>query len=204
MKRTLEQNRIIWGKVSILAKRTGLGREAYEGIMREICKEISGSKSTSHLTKTQASKLIAALAARVHAIKPVPDANEIITRRQQETLRHLYKDAGIHHPQGFCQRIIKRPWPQTRLDAAKVHQALANMVLRKYPKSDVLHMLKTLDSPEVKPHLSTWEQIFITGLHEQLKNPDQDGLTTGTIGKLLEIYRARVGHTKEKTCATNA
>lgn len=34
--------------------------------------------------------------------------------------------------QGFCQRTIKRPWPQTRAEANKVYEGLKAMVARNY------------------------------------------------------------------------
>ena len=189
MKRTLDQNRHIWGKVSLLGQRTGKGKTWAEGVMRVICVVISGKDSSSHLTRAQADQLIARLHELIKRSKPVPDAGATITIRQQKALHRLYQDIGVKSPQGFCQKIIKKPWPQTRQDGIHIYLALENMLLRAYPRRRILSMLQVLTNSGLEKRLNDWERQFITELNHCLANKDPHYLTAGRVGKLLEICR---------------
>jgi len=176
-KRNPDQNRRIWGLVSQLGRQSGLGRDGAEDVMRLICREISGQERTSDLSPQQADRLILELGARLspqaagrlgtptggpspkagpgapahRAQKAMaPDPAATITRQQQAVLEHLYKDAGINNPKGFCERVIKKPWPQTRADANKLYQALEAMIVRKISRDEVQTILWTLLSLDFK------------------------------------------------------
>ncbi len=189
MNRTLDQNRHLWGRVSLLGQRAGKGKAWAEDLMRAVCVEISGKDSTSHLTHAQAERLIARLDELIRRIKPASDADATITIRQQKALLWLYQETGIKSPQGFCQRIIKKPWPQTRQDGIYMYLALGNMLLRAYPRQRILTMLQVLRNSSLEKRLNDWERQFITELNHRLANKDPHYLTAGRVRKLLEIWR---------------
>lgn len=198
--RTPEQNRKIWGLVAKLAQISGRGREWAEDIMRLLCVNISKQERTSALTSAQADQLISELQGRTGGsgrggskIKPAPDAQGTITRDQQRVLQHLYKDASIAGPQAFNQRIIKKPWPQTRAEATKLYQALEAMIVRKIDRTEVETILATLRSVEFKWRLTPWEKSFVEDLNRQISAATGAGTwrTANKLGKLLEIWRVR-------------
>lgn len=67
---------------------------------------------------------------------PVRDANGPPFPAQLKMLDMYFDRLGIDSAdrrQGFCQRQIKKPWPQTRAEANKVCEGLKAMVARSYP-----------------------------------------------------------------------
>ncbi len=63
-----------------------------------------------------------------------PNAGAVIERRQQMLIQGLYSDIGMdtaERQQGFCRRIIKKPWPQTRGEANKIIEGLKAMLRRR-------------------------------------------------------------------------
>ena len=54
---------------------------------------------------------------------------------QLHMIRHHFEQVGFtetERQQGFCRRIIKKPWPQTRAEANKIFEALKAMIARGY------------------------------------------------------------------------
>jgi len=161
--------------------------------MRSICKEISGQDRSSELSEAQADRLITELEKRVTGTRVMaPDADGMITKRQQGVLKHMYKDAAVNKPTAFCQRIIKKPWPQTRAEGNKVFEALEAMICRKLSRVDVETIVWELLSIKFKGRLTTWEKDFIADLNRQLEDPESGKYRTGgKISKVMEIYRVR-------------
>jgi len=184
MKRRTDQNNRIWGLVSELARRGGLSKDEAKNIMHSYCRDL-GQSSSSALSTTQADALIERLRENIDKTN-VPESKNEITKKQQDTLKHLYVDAGIRDPKAFCQRIIKKAWPQTRIDGIKMHSALCNMLCREYPRDKCLSIVSTLKN---SPKLNTWEKGFIADLTHRFAGKDKDFLTAGRIGKLLEVKR---------------
>lgn len=56
---------------------------------------------------------------------------------QLKMIEHHFETLGFHgaeRRQGFCRRVIKKPWPQTRTEANKIFEALKAMVARNYQR----------------------------------------------------------------------
>lgn len=63
------------------------------------------------------------------------DPEAIKTPAQEDRLTHYFETLDwqeLDRRQNFCRRMIKKPWPQTRDEAAKVIEALKAMVARNY------------------------------------------------------------------------
>ena len=66
---------------------------------------------------------------------PVRDANGPPYPAQLKMLEIYFNRLGFDSAdrrQGFCQRQIKKPWPQTRAEANRVFEGLKAMVARNY------------------------------------------------------------------------
>ena len=64
----------------------------------------------------------------------VRNAAAVIEAQQSHKIKTLFADLGIdtaERQQGFCRRVIKKPWAQTRSDANKVIEGLKAMIGRK-------------------------------------------------------------------------
>ena len=67
----------------------------------------------------------------------ISDPKALKTPAQENRLAHYFETLGWHESErrrNFCQRMIKKPWPQTRDEAAKVIEALKSMVARNYKR----------------------------------------------------------------------
>lgn len=56
---------------------------------------------------------------------------------QLKMIEHHFEQLGfeeVERRQGFCRRVIKKPWPQTRAEANKIFEALKAMVARNYQR----------------------------------------------------------------------
>lgn len=65
------------------------------------------------------------------------DPEALKTPAQEDRLTHYFETLDWQEAdrrQNFCQRMIKKPWPQTRDEAAKVIEALKAMVARNYQR----------------------------------------------------------------------
>ena len=63
------------------------------------------------------------------------DPEALKTPAQEDRLTHYFETLGwqeVERRRSFCRRMIKKPWPQTRDEAAKVIEALKAMVARNY------------------------------------------------------------------------
>jgi len=63
----------------------------------------------------------------------VRNAAAVIESQQSHKIQTLFTDLGIdtaERQQGFCRRVIKKPWAQTRSDANKVIEGLKAMLKR--------------------------------------------------------------------------
>lgn len=64
---------------------------------------------------------------------PERDANGSPYPAQLKMIQSLYEQLGWTEPErqrGFCQRVIKKPWPQTRAEANKIFEGLKAMLAR--------------------------------------------------------------------------
>ncbi len=187
LKRTVEQNRRLWAIVGKLARYVG-GREAAEVMMRDLVQKIMGQPSTRLLSSHQMEEIISPLNAILkHREKAcaAPEPDELPTQRQMDTIEHLRKDLAIH-PQGLrklCQRIVKKPWPQTRAEAMKLQEALSAMLLRKIPKDELSQRVAKLLF--LDEGLTAWEKNFLEDLNRRLAGGER--LFVGSIKKLKEI-----------------
>ncbi len=198
-RRTIEQNRRLWAIVGKLAKYVG-GREAAEAMMRDLVQKAMGQPSTRLLSEGQMEEIISALNAILkHREKAcaAPEPDELPTQRQMDTIEHLRKDLAMH-PQGLrklCQRIVKKPWPQTRAEAMKLQEALSAMLLRKIPREQLAQRIgKLLFLDE---SLTAWEKNFLEDLNRRLAHGER--LFVGSLKKLKEIEQKqnRIGGANE-------
>lgn len=77
------------------------------------------------------------IASRQPKHRPYQDADGVPYPAQLKMIEHNFEQLGFHETerrQGFCQRMIKKPWPQTRAEANKVFEALKAMVARNYQR----------------------------------------------------------------------
>ena len=94
--------------------------EGFERVMQRI--EQLGFKSTTDRQPTRA---------------PRRDPDGAPYPAQLKMIEHHFETLGFHEAerrQGFCRRVIKKPWPQTRAEANKVFEALKAMVARNYQR----------------------------------------------------------------------
>ena len=64
---------------------------------------------------------------------PERDANGAPYPAQLKMIQSLYEQLGWPEPErqrGFCQRVIKKPWPQTRGEANKIFEGLKAILAR--------------------------------------------------------------------------
>jgi hypothetical protein len=214
--RTIEQNRRLWAIVGKLAAYVG-GREKAEALMREQILGIKGLKfrvrdlrieglkftpliprsinpvSTMDLTAGQAEEVIRALAQilrRKEKACTAPEPDELPTQKQMDTIDHLRADLGMNQKglNTLSNRIIKKPWPQTRAEAKKIHEALSAMTLRSIPREEILQRVAKLQFLDAG--LTAWEKNFLEDLDRRLANGER--LFVGSLKKLKEIEGKRL------------
>lgn len=207
--RTLDQNKRIWALVGTLVEATGFSRDYAAERMHDICEEIAGRRSSSHLTEDQAGKLIQRLegiirTARGKGVMPSPDKQRrglyaptgkpnhdpeaLATNAQLATLNQLFLDVGIDTDErqiAFCRRVIKSYIPITRADVAKVHEALEAMYVRKFDDVAIDNMVAFIYRNY--GHLTRWERSFIEDILNQIKTKKYRKMSSGKLKKLLEI-----------------
>lgn len=74
---------------------------------------------------------------RQPGLRPVRDPDGLPYPVQLKLLDYLFEQLGFFETerrQGFCQRMLKKPWPQTRSEANKVIEALKAMNAREYQR----------------------------------------------------------------------
>ena len=114
---------------------------------RSILELHGGVSSAKHLTLEGFERVMSRLEQlgfksttdRQPARAPRRDPNGAPYPAQLKMIEHLFEQLGFFEAerrQGFCQRVIKKPWPQTRTDANKVFEALKAMVARNYQRTD--------------------------------------------------------------------
>ncbi len=116
--------------------------ELDDDMYREILQQEAGVKSSKDLTPAGLDKVITRLEKmgfepqrryqRGRAASRDPQA--VITPAQQKHIRDLYNTLGWDEGNrqiGFNQRVIKKPWPQTRQEANKIIEAIKAMLARR-------------------------------------------------------------------------
>lgn len=77
------------------------------------------------------------IASRQPKHRPYQDAEGTPYPAQLKMIEHQFEQLGFFEEerrQGFCKRMIKKPWPQTRAEANKVFEALKAMIARNYQR----------------------------------------------------------------------
>lgn len=182
--RTDAQNRALWGCVARLRKEQGLSAEDAQAVLRGHVKAVSGQESTKTITVNQAAAVLRRLErvtpnpkAPQPAAKPVPaparaselgkgpDPEAAVTPAQLEYLGQITEMVGLDSRgyRGFCQRMLKHPWPQTRGEAIKVTEGMESMLRRKYTKSALAQYALTV---KAVPHISTEDRAFCASIVE--------------------------------------
>jgi len=210
--RTQTQNRRFWAIVRDLVKQHGLDQADAEAILRDEVESVSGQRSTRALTSAQARMVIAKLSARLpqtegrsgpdgrkrraSAVRPPESArppkdstgedSTVITRKQMAFLTELSGALGMDARayRGFCRRVIKTPWPQTRAQAIKIHEGLEAMTRRRFT-GEVLATLtgRILAHPDVSIQDSNFARSVQAGGRKRRR------MSAGQITILIKIGR---------------
>ncbi|MCM0757367.1 regulatory protein GemA [Sporomusa sphaeroides DSM 2875] len=148
-KRAISVNNSQLALIHVAKKELGLTDEDY----RNILELYGGVTSAKFLTLEGFERVMAHLTRLGFRIKPTAtkegkghkqavyrasdtlraDPAEKKTPAQEAMLNHYFTTLGwteAERRQGFCKRMIKKAWPQTRDEAAKVIEALKAMVAR--------------------------------------------------------------------------
>jgi hypothetical protein len=210
--RTLDQNRRLWGLVTELRKRSGISQEDAEGVVRRMCREVSGQDHSSLLSQVQAERLLSKMESEISGYGerrpakrepwgergPGPRDGQRITPRLQEVLQALFEQAGLdtrERQMGFCRRQFGLPWPQTQAHADALVEPLKAMVLRAVPAETLRARVATL---QARTDLDTWKRGFVEDLARQMDQAARAGrsaksvLTTHKLLKLVECELAAV------------
>lgn len=198
--RTAAQNRRFWRLVGEL--NTAYGGDHGELRARAVIREITRADGDEHdcsrrLTEGQAERVLAALAAeaaRSTNARRVTEPDGPPSARQLETIQALRTQLGIT-PAGLrslSERVCKKPWPQTRADAQKLHEALSSMLNRDMTKTigAADSMRRRIAACQAAPGLTRWEQMFLRNLDHDLVSGHR--VKPGALGKLIEIERTRL------------
>ena len=127
--------------IHVAKKELGLRDEDYRAIL-ELYGEVSSAK---FLTMAGFERVMAhmerlgfkSITPRQPARAPVRDANGPPYPAQLKMLEIYFDRLGFDSAdrrQGFCQRMIKKAWPQTRAEANMVFEGLKAMVARNYKR----------------------------------------------------------------------
>lgn len=129
--------------IHVAKKELGLQEEDY----RSILELYGGVSSAKHLTLEGFERVMKHLerlgfkstniSSRQPKHRPYCNADGIPYPAQLKMIEHHFETLGFHEVerrQGFCQRVIKKPWPQTRAEANKIFEALKAMVARNYQR----------------------------------------------------------------------
>lgn len=187
-KRTKEQNKRIWSLVARFAEKTGMTYEEAETVMRNRNEVVNGTRRTSILDQKQADKLIRDFESFSRKAKPILTLNNMITEKQMKTIEHLFEDAGFYSlkaRQSFSMRTIKKPWPQTRSEAVKIHEGLEAIIIRKNPRESLEKKIAICFYNWL--YLTKWERDFLTDIDKKFQ--ENISLNAYQIKKLLEIER---------------
>lgn len=154
-----------------------------KGWLAHICTLVSGQPSSSKLSRAEGDKVIRALVARVKKMgdeargKPMPKArgDMTITPKQQAHIEQLVEaTARINgrwkamagnkaKMREWCKHYLKRPWPQTAVDADVAIEAFKSILNRSLPKKQKLRTaLKDLLNIRDQDILTPWETRFVT------------------------------------------
>lgn len=197
------QRRAVWGAVAQLTK-AGLSREDAEGILRDVCRKVSGQEHTSLLSDDQASKVVTQMKERAGRGSPTAEkrapwgprggarTQSTISPAQQHTIQSL---AGLlewdaTRLRAFSERQCKKPWPQTMADADALVEALKAMAMRSVPPATIQARAAAIDG---HPALDDWQRPFVADLLKQFSaatesGADLRGVMTGH--KLLKLLEA--------------
>ena len=139
---TRKCGKVVAGQLALIhvaKKELALSDEDYRAILGQY-----GVSSSKDLTMVGFEQVMAHLErlgfrnsrpGRQPARAPVRDADGPPFPAQLKMLDIYFGRLGFdsaERRQGFCQRQIKKPWPQTRAEANKVYEGLKAMVARNY------------------------------------------------------------------------
>lgn len=127
--------------IHVAKKDLGLQDEDY----RNILELYGGVSSAKHLTLEGFERVMSHLErlgfkstnAKPPAHAPRRDPDGSPYPAQLKMIEHHFEQLGFDEAerrQGFCRRVIKKPWPQTRAEANKIFEALKAMVARNYQR----------------------------------------------------------------------
>lgn len=124
--------------IHVAKKELGLQEEDY----RSILELYGGVNSAKHLTLEGFERVMGHLERLgfkstnskqpIHAPRRDPDGPPYPA--QLKMIEYQFEQLGFQEAerrQGFCRRVIKKPWPQTRAEANKVFEGLKAMLARK-------------------------------------------------------------------------
>lgn len=198
--RTAAQNRRFWLIVGEL--NTAYGAANGELRARAIIRELTRADGDEHdcsrrLTEAQAERVLAALAAeaaRATKARRVTEPDAPPSARQLETIQALRTQLGIT-PAGLrslAERVCKKPWPQTRADGQKLHEALSAMLTRDIQKTigAADSVRRRVAACQTAPGLTAWEVRFLADLDHRLTSGHP--VRPGAWQKLHEIERTRL------------
>jgi hypothetical protein len=127
--------------IHVAKKELGLQDEDY----RSILELYGGFSSSKHLTLEGFERVMNHLErlgfkstnAKPPANAPDRDPDGLPYPAQLKMIEHLFEQLCFTETArrgGFCRRVIKKPWPQTRAEANKIFEALKAMVARNYQR----------------------------------------------------------------------
>lgn len=127
--------------IHVAKKELGLQEEDY----RSILDLYGGVSSAKHLTLEGFERVMEHLErlgfkstnSKQPARAPRRDPDGAPFPAQLKMIEHHFETLGFDEAerrQGFCRRVIKKPWPQTRAEANKIFEALKAMVARNYQR----------------------------------------------------------------------
>lgn len=187
--RTLSQNNAMWGLALQISKLVGEGEG--EARLRDIIEELTGQRSTRRLTFAQAEELKRRLAKDIAVIarhKGRQDAapGDLPSPVQLETIESIRATLQISLAglQSIAQRACGRKWPQTRVEAGKLHEALTAIWNRDVRKGGPA-LMNRIAALQGRDGLDSWKRKFLADIAHRITA--QKRIPPGAFLKLAEI-----------------
>lgn len=118
--------------IHIAKAQIGLDDDLYREILLQEA-NVESSKYLTDVTFDKVMKRLKGLGFRQNQKAKKQNPNALPGPWQLEKIETLYKQLGwtdLKRQQGFAQRQIKKPWPQTRADANRIIEGLKAMISR--------------------------------------------------------------------------